>query len=204
MIDTLTNVKTRLGITASGDDSLLNLLLDSADAFVTGFCDRDFAGGTFTEYFPGGCELLHLRNYPVDAVTSVHVDPDRNFPAETLLSADDYVVHDQRGVIQSLGGVFLPPLRSGLVNANIRLWTRAPGVVQVVYVTPTDAIPADVKEAFARLVCHWYRRTKTDANTSYLNVAQQKFGDTFVIYQSGREEAVPKDVVQLLKPHKSF
>ena len=64
-LDTLANVKARLGITTAADDTLLGLLQDSADAAVDNYCNRDFAGGTFTEYFPGGSEFVPLRNFPI-------------------------------------------------------------------------------------------------------------------------------------------
>ena len=202
-LDTLANVKARLGITTSADDTLIGLLQDSADQAVTNYCSRDFAGGTFTEYHPGGSEFVHLRNYPVDTVTSVKVDSAHAFGAETLVSASDYVVHADRGVIQSLVGPFLPRSRPGLVNAEIRTWTRGPRVVQVVYSTATGQVPADVKEAYARLVGHWYRKVKTDTASNFQNVQQQKYGDTFVIF--GGEESgsgLPHEVAELLAPYR--
>ena len=111
-LDTLANVKSRLGITTSADDTLLGLLQDSADQAVANFCSRDFVGGTFTEYHPGGSEFVHLRNFPVDGVTSVKVDAARVFGSETVVPASDYVVHSDRGVIQSVAGPFLPRTRS--------------------------------------------------------------------------------------------
>src|SRR5262249_32284710 len=72
-IDTLANVKTRLGVTTSADDTLLNLLRDSADDWIVNHCGLDFGGGTYTEYHPGGTEFVHLRNFPVQSVTSVNV-----------------------------------------------------------------------------------------------------------------------------------
>src|SRR5437763_9436817 len=107
-LDTLANVKARLGITTSADDSLLTLLQDAADAWVDGHCQRDFVGGTYTEYHPGHSAFVFLRNYPVTAVTSVKVDPAYGFGAATVLAATAYVVHTDRGVIQSLCGPFLP------------------------------------------------------------------------------------------------
>jgi Phage gp6-like head-tail connector protein len=74
-LDTLANLKARLGITTSADDTLLGLLQEAADAAVANYCNRDFAGGSFTEHFPGGSDFVHLRNFPVDAVTSVKLDP---------------------------------------------------------------------------------------------------------------------------------
>src|SRR5215207_2219451 len=116
-LDTLANVKVRLGITTAADDALLSALMDAADQYVAGYCGRDFAGGTFTEYHPGGEPFVFLRNYPVQSITSVKSDPAYGFGAETVLPTTAYVVHTDRGVIQSLVGPF----------------ARGPRAVQVVY-----------------------------------------------------------------------
>jgi hypothetical protein len=200
-LDTLANVKARLGIATAADDTLLGLLQEAADAAVANYCNRDFTGGTFTEYFPGGSEFVHLRNFPVDSVTSVKIDPAYLFGPDTVLPASGYVVHTERGVIQSVGGPFLPVGRAGLVNADVREWTRGPRVVQVVYSTLTGQVPGDVKEAYARLVGHGYRRVKTDLASNFQDVAQQKYGDTFVIF--GRRGAeLPTDIRDLLAPYR--
>jgi hypothetical protein len=200
-LDTLANVKARLGITTSADDTLLGLLQEAADAAVANYCNRDFAGGSFTEYFPGGSEFVHLRNFPVDAVTSVKLDPAYFFGPDTVLPASGYVVHAERGVIQSVGGPFMPTGRAGLVNADVRDWTAGPRVVQVVYSTLTGQVPGDVKEAYARLVGHGYRRVKTDLAGNFQNVAQQKYGDTFVIFNAPGV-GLPADVTELLAPYR--
>ena len=202
-LDTLSNVKSRLGVTSAADDTLIGLLQDSADQAVANYCNRDFAGGSFTEYFAGGSEFVHLRNFPVDTVTSVKVDSARAFGVETLVATSDYVVHSDRGVIQSVVGPFLPRDRPGLVNAEIRIWTRGPRVVQVVYATLTSQVPADVKEAYARLISHWYRKVKTEVGSNFQNVAQQKYGDTFVIFGSaGIKVGIPDEVMELLAPYR--
>src|SRR4051812_17178048 len=149
-LDTLANVKVRLGVTGSADDALLGLLQDSADAWVANHCGRDFAGGSFTEYHPRATGFGFLRNYPGQSVTSLRVDTGYGFGATTELPASAYVVHAERGVIQSLGGAFVPPPRAGA-------WEAAPRAARVEYATATGAVPADVKEAYALLVGHWYR-----------------------------------------------
>src|SRR3981189_3468802 len=101
-IDTLANVKSRLGITTSADDALLALLQNTADKWISNYCDRDFGGGTYTEYHPGGSEFIHLRNFPVRSVTRVNVGPGHVFAASTILSSTAYTVLLERGVIQSL------------------------------------------------------------------------------------------------------
>jgi hypothetical protein len=202
-LDTLSNVKARLGITTSADDTLIGLLQDSADEAVANFCNRDFAGGTFTEHHSGGSEFVHLRNFPVESVTSVKVDSNRVFGSDTLISASSYVVHSDRGVIQSLSGPFLPRGRNGLVNTEVRIWTRGPRVVQVVYATATGAVPNDVKEAYARLVGHWYRKVKSEFAANFQNIAQQKYGDTFVIFgNDGSTAGLPDEVMELLAPYR--
>ena len=201
-LDTLSNVKSRLGITTAADDTLLGLLQAAADATIAKHCHRDFEGGSFTEYFPGGSEFVHLRNFPVDSVTSVKVDPTYVFGADTVVPASRYVVHTDRGVIQALGGPFLPTGRAGLVNADVRAWTAGPRVVQVVYSTATGQVPADVKEAYARLVGHGYRKVKTDVAGNFQNVTQQKYGDTFVIFTTPGG-VLPAGVRELLAPYRT-
>lgn len=201
-LDSLANVKTRLGITSSADDDLLELLQDSADRFIANWCERDFEGGTFTEYHPGGSEFVHLRNFPVASITSVKVDPSYTFGSDTEVASSSYVVHIDWGVIQSLAGPFLQRLHTGLVNSEIRSWTRGPRVVKVVYTTATSAVPNDVKEAYARIIGSWYRRVKTESAAAFINVTQQNFGDMSVSY-AGTPEGLPEEVVELLAPYRA-
>src|SRR5262245_6180711 len=204
-LDTLANVKTRLGITTSGDDSLLALLQNSADQWLAGYLDRDFGGGTYTEYFPGGTQFLHLRNYPVQAVTSVKVDPSHGFGAESVVSSSAYVVHAERGVIQSLAGPFVSTLRRGLVNAHVTDWTRAPRAVQVVYVVASGAAPDDVLAAYACLIGHWYRQIKTQQNVGQLNVTSQHLGEFETTYPALQIAGlpIPPDVYLLLAAYRT-
>src|SRR5438874_1757949 len=106
-LDTLSNVKARLGITTSADDALLNLLRDTADSFIAGYCGRDFEAGTFTETHPGDVASVHLRNYPVASITGLRIDPTGTFGSETELAASDYVLDAPRGLIWSRRGHFV-------------------------------------------------------------------------------------------------
>src|SRR5262245_38083242 len=96
----LSDVKTHLGITTSADDALLTQLQASADDFVEQYCQRSFAGGSFTEDHAGGGSTLFLRNYPVTSITSVKVDTNRAFGPETVLDPTRYYVYADRGVIE--------------------------------------------------------------------------------------------------------
>jgi len=200
-LDTLANVKTRLGVATSADDSLLSLLMDSVDTWIASYCGSNFAGGNFTEYLPGNTEFLQLANFPVTSVTSVKVDPAQGFAPDTVVDATSYVVHSERGVIQSKVGPFVARRRSpGLVNADREAWTRSPRAVQVVYVTATGAVPNDVKQAYAQLVGHWYGQVKTQTAANFQNLDQQKLGDVTVTYRLDEitRGPIPHDVVRIL------
>ena len=203
-LDTLANVKTRLGITTSADDALLGLLQNSADQWVSNYCDRDFGGGTFTEYHPGGSEFIHLRNFPVQSVASVNVDPGHAFGPGTVLSSTSYVVHPERGVLQSLAGPFAPHLdRQGLVNRHVYHWTKGPRVVQVVYTVAAGAAD-DVLAAYARLIGHWYRLVMTQTGAGFVNLSTQKIGDIQTSYRVEQVAGlpVPPDVKELLASYR--
>jgi hypothetical protein len=199
-LDTLASVKARLGITTSADDSLIGLLQDSADAWVAGYCERDFAGGTFTEYHPGATAFLFLRNYPVSSVISVKADAGYGFGPSTVVPATAYVVHADRGVIQSLAGAFRPvPL------PDVPPWGYGPRTVEVIYMTATGSVPADVKEAYALLIGHWYRHVKTQIASGFQDVIQQTFGDTTSIFSKDQLAGlpVPDEVRRLLAPYRT-
>lgn len=195
MLDTLANVKTALLISGSTDDALLNRLMDAADGFIAEFTSRDFAGGTFTETLPAGRSLAFLKNWPVTSVTSVKVDSARAFGSDTAWTADRYVVHAARGVIESVCGPFLWP------RSRRDDW---PGCLQVVYATATSAVPPAVKQAFSDLIGHWYRFAKTAADqdyqmmTSRIDAAGQKDWP----WSLATGEPLPPTVLQLLAAYR--
>ncbi len=196
MIDTLANVKTALLISGTTDDALLTQLMDAADAFIEQHTGRAFAGGTFTEVFAAGRTTLLLRNFPVTSVTSVKIDPGRAFGAETVRAAETYVLHADRGVIESLAGAFLPP-RDGHRDD----W---PGCAQVIYDTATSAVPAPVKEAFSLLIGHWYRQVKTFSDQQYQMLLERTDTNGTKIWPwsvaSGLK--ISPGVLQLLQPYR--
>lgn len=196
---TLSDVKTHLGITTSADDALLALLQGSADDFVEQYCGRSFAGGSFTEDHPGGARMAFLRNYPVTAVTSVKVDPNRAFGSETTLDTADYFVHADRGVVEALDGPFVPSRPGWRVASD-----DFPGVVRIAYTTATGQVPAAVTRAYAELVGHWYRQVKTHSALTFLNQLQQTTSGVVTEYPWGQSGGfrVPAGVLQLLERYR--
>lgn len=193
-LDTLANVKTALLVSGTTDDAVLTRLMDVAESVIEQHTGRAFAGGSFTETHPAGSQLLLLRNFPVTTVTSLRVDPARQFGSETERDAGTYVVHPDRGVVESLTGPFLPAKDLGPAA-----W---PGMVQVAYTTPTGAVPAAVKEAFAQLIGHWYRQAKTNADVGYLMLTELTSGTDTKAYSWSLTSGLglPPGVLQLLEP----
>ena len=192
-IDTLAAVKTILCVTGTADDDLLTELQAAADSFVGIFCGRSFEGGAFVEDHPGGGRLLFLRNYPVIALTSVKVDAAREFAADSLVPAVRYAVHADRGVIEMIDGTFVPTLPGWNVGPD-----AFPGAVRVAYTTATGAVPAAVRRAYADLIGHWFRQSKTHAATGQQNVT----GCAGTTYPWGQSTGyrMPESVLALLRP----
>ena len=195
-LDTLSNAKSVLLVSGSGDDTMLAQLLDAADSFIEKYTGRSFAGGTFTETHPAGGPMLFLRNFPVASVTSLKVDADRAFGSGTERDTSTYAIHADRGVIESRTGPFLTPYRKG--------WADWPESVKVVYTTATGSVPAAVKQAFSDLVGHWYRLAKTSLDANFLMLTESINGTTSKGYSWSltRGLAIPPGVLKLLEPYR--
>jgi len=192
-LDTLSNVKQAIAVSGSSDDALIGQLQSAADSFIETFCGRTFAGGTFTEFHPGGAKVIFLTNYPVTGVTEVRVDASREFDPTTVTPADRYTLHPARGVVECLDGPFVPSLPGWDVPAD-----AFPNAVRVEYTTATGQVPAAVGRAYSELIGHWYRQAKTAAATGQLNVIQQS--DTTYPWSQSLGYKIPEGVKELLRP----
>jgi uncharacterized phiE125 gp8 family phage protein len=189
-LDTLENVKLALQVTGEDDDTLLEALQTAADSFIETYCSRSFLGGSFSEDHPGGSRYVFLKNFPLDAVASVNVDANRTFTGATVLDSTQYVIHADRGVIESLNGPFL-----GDRNGN-----SFPAAIRVSYSTPEDTVPGALKRAYADLIGHWFRQAKTYTATEQQNLLQKTDGTEVTEYpwsQSGGYR-LPQSVKQVL------
>ncbi|MCX7665459.1 MAG: phage head-tail connector protein [Gemmataceae bacterium] len=201
-LDTLANVKLRIGVTTTADDTLLTHLLSTASAQIQSICNRSFLGGTFTEYFDGNETIFQLSNWPIVSVSSVKVDPTRNFPSETLVPTDRYVVYLERGTIECVGGRLLLPNKAPLVNQDRLTAPNYPRTVQVVY-SASATVPEEIKQAVARLVSYWYQKVKTEVSSSHQMLSQQRYGDVFLTFRNSAELRIPVDVLALISPFRA-
>lgn len=195
-LDSLSNVKLSLGISGSADDGLLTQLQAAAEAFITAHCGRSFTGGSFVELHAGGRRLLVLQNYPVASLTTVEVDPTRQFGSGTALDASAFVLHADRGVIECLAGAFVP---GGTGRAD-----AFPGTVRVTYTT-ANAVPAAVTRAYAELIGHWYRQIQSHIALGQTDPLSQFENGILIEYPKGLSEgfALPAGMRELLQPYRS-
>lgn len=191
-LETLATLKTQLGVTTSADDTLLSQMQTAAEGYIQTYCGRAFGGGTFTEYHPGGARLVFLSNYPVDSITSIHVDVERQYTSDTLMPTSRYLLYPGRGVIEGLDGPFVPSLPGWKVSTE-----AYPDAVRVVYTVPSGNVPGVILRAYSDLVGHWYRTAKTHAATGQVNVIEQ----AGTVYPWGQSIGyrVPSSIVEMLQ-----
>lgn len=100
-IATLAEMKAELGIGDPNDDTVLTRFMEGLQGRFDAHCNRTFlreAG--VTEYFDGGARRIWPKRKPIETVTSIHVDADRVFAADDLLTEnDDFKVNYTDGSI---------------------------------------------------------------------------------------------------------
>lgn len=102
MLDTLTNVKSRLGIEVATYDSFLTQQIQLISDVIESYCRRKFLTDTYRQTFyreemqssSGKLELFH---FPVQSITSIEQD-------EVILDASNYRIHKPTGIITGSGG----------------------------------------------------------------------------------------------------
>ncbi|QVL30935.1 phage head-tail connector protein [Telmatocola sphagniphila] len=196
-LDTLANIKARLGISGSEDDSLLGKIQSSAEALIAEHTGRKFEGGTFTEDFSAALRSVQLKNYPV-ANLNVYVDNLGEFGLQTEIPAIAYKVDAVRGIVRSLCGPFYQTRFYTAFQELRPVWESFPGMVRVIY-TVSAPVPQQIQEALALLVGFSYRKVKTNQASNQRNILQERVGDSFVMFESNKDDSY-RQALDLLEP----
>jgi uncharacterized phiE125 gp8 family phage protein len=162
-IITTAEFKTFRGISVSTYDTLIALLIGSAQAQAERYCDRAFDTGTYTEKHNGSrTNTLVLRNAPITSITSISlIDPDGN---TTALDSSTYTVQLDSGVVKLAGSLYGWATLDD-VDPSERRWGDLPAFpdghqnLQVVYVGGYATAPNDLKMAMYMYVDALYART---------------------------------------------
>lgn len=98
MLDTLSNVKSRLGITESANDTFLTQQIQLISDVIEAYCRRKFLTADYIQtYYNTDYRTdrrLELYHYPVSAVASIEQDGN-------VLSDATYRIHKPTGIITS-------------------------------------------------------------------------------------------------------
>lgn len=182
---TSTSMTTILGVTAgSAEATQVDSMIDSASRLALSVTHRTTLVSTsLTEYYDGdGTDTLHLKAWPITAVTSIHVDDStpRDWATDDLIDSDEYLIYENDGKVVLDGDVFTP----GKYN------------VKVIYTAGYATVPYDLQQAVEDLVIYWYQRQKEKR----VGVRSVSVGDKSTSY----EVDVPKGVMSTFLRYKDY
>lgn len=195
-------LKTHLGLSGTSHDAFIDQLVTQVSLLVPSWCNRIAPDGSSaiedsvtdaTEFYDGtGAQELRLKRYPVTSVTTVHVDSDRTFGAESLVPATSYTIDKPQGVLR-----FLPHGESG-INA-ISYWPSGTRNVQVVYRGGYSTLPADLKLGAMLWAGSMF------AKRAAVGIVSESIGGYSVTYQGGvAGSGIPTEAKEILHRYRDF
>lgn len=207
---TVAEYKTYAGITGSGDDAVLTVLIDAASAAVRRACGRHestgFASATYTETIDGtGADTISLVEWPVSSVTSIKYIDDNG--VETTIAATAYRVNLATGVVYMLGSGHG---RSQVDSDGYMVvggwgwepkWTQGFGNYQAVYVGGYSPIPSDLAYAVFRLVDIMFAERRQNPNLQSESLGAYSYARASVA--AGAAAASDSEFDRLIAPFKS-
>lgn len=175
---TLSQTKDYLSI-SSGDtskDSWVETLINASSDLIERTCGRSFKSASRTNILDGhGTNEVVLPHYPVSSVTSVKIDGERVFGADTALAVTEFEVSE-----------------TGILRLHEQRFPEGSKVVKVEYTAGFTAIPADLQLACLFTV-EWMFRTQNDRRLGRTTVTK---GNETIENVPG----IPKDILMVLEP----
>ena len=157
-------VKSYLDFSGTGEDSLIDILIELVSARVEDYCDRVFSEETGRiEYPSGGTGILSLKLFPITSITSIHEDADRDFDSGSLVDSTEYYADTERSLVIRKASW----RREVTGNYGLNKWLQGLNIIKVVYnggYTVTDGVtgvPADLQRLVAQQVAYLYDRRRS-------------------------------------------
>jgi len=163
MLVTLADTKSYLNI-ASDDttyDDIITGIINSVSKQFDVYTDRTLEASDYTLQIDGnGLEHIFLQNYPINSITSIHIDTDRVFGDDTAIDSANYVYYSDSGEIALVsnswwGGIFPRERQCIKIVCNLG-YTVSDSVVDEVTIPAT--IPYDLVKACKDQVKYLYRK----------------------------------------------
>lgn len=192
---TIARVKALLDITSSTHDAVLTTMVSAVSKRLEHFLDRKFLHESRTEYYNvrPRQNRLFLREYPVTAVTSVHLATDWEYGTATAIDSSDYHCTGDSGTLH-----FNHDLITNYLSSN---YAYAPDAVKVVYsggfsATTSALITAypDIAMAADIQTVAMYRRRDTPQGNNI------RVGGGSISYE--KPLALVPDVIETLTPYR--
>jgi uncharacterized phiE125 gp8 family phage protein len=129
---TLAELKTFMSVTDASQDTLLQIFVDSTDAFVKNYTHRALESAEYTaEIYDGpGTPMLTLKEYPVTEIDEI-IQWDEEVELSTdITDSDGYYLKDDYGIVY-----------------HRTCWDRGRGIITATYTAGYATIPSDLKHA---------------------------------------------------------
>lgn len=182
-LTTLAMARTYLKVpTATVDaalDTMIEFFINASSEYIEKETDRKLKSQSITELQHGRkSNLLLLKQWPVTAITSLHIDAQGVYGSDTLIDAAEYRIADDSNSLLLMDQIF----PNGYNN------------IKVVYTAGFASVPTDLEHACLWLVT-WYDSLR---NNKDIGRPQKSKGDeSFQISQSA-----PKDVIDAITRYK--
>lgn len=161
-------IKTRLGVSSSDFDTLLDNLINGISDFCESYCNRKFIRATYSnEIYPydGKIDMLALKNAPVISVSSLQYRAGTpSTPSWTSFTADQYELSGDgnSGLVKLYGG-----FNAAAIN-SLRATYVAGYLVDFTNIDdPTKhTLPSDLTDLAERLVIKRFKKRDLEGRTS--------------------------------------
>jgi len=174
-------VKSYLDFTGTGEDTLIDILIELVSARVADYCDRTFEQESDrVEYPSGGTGLLKMKLFPITSITSIYEDAQRAFGSGTLVASTEYYSSGDaaaKGLI-----IRKSSWRRELAGTYDNLWLAGLDIVKVTYsggyavASGVTGVPDDLQRVIAQQVAYLFnRRTALGINSVSGGEGSQSF-----------------------------
>ena len=102
-LTTLIEAKAWLAVKLAPDttyDTVIEKLIDSVSWQFNSFTNRLLKGRTITGYYEGnGSNTFMAPEYPINSITSINIDSDREYGTDSLIDSDTYTFDSQGFIV---------------------------------------------------------------------------------------------------------
>jgi len=149
---------------------LINGLSSTAETYM----NRKILARDYTEDYDGtGTDTIQLKQYPINSITSVCVDEDRQFPSSKEIQLDDIIIYSEEGKIRrSPSGlyVYIDDETGKIIKYSV--FNRGKKNVRIIYNAGYSTVPYDIKHAvLEELVMHYENITKKKVGVTGISAA---------------------------------